>query len=267
VDDSFLQRAASSIPKDAIFLIEDIDCAFASRSDEDHREELYGPLGHPIGPHGARSLVTLSGLLNVIDGGGFGSDEGRLFFATTNHIDRLDPALLRPGRIDLKVAYGLATRDQVHSLFMHFFPESRFLSNEANATTLEAVIGNLATNFSLGIPPAEFSTAELQHYLQGHKTMPMAAVDGVPAWVAEQQMERNTREREREEADRRMRQRPQEMQQTACAGPLTRMQALCFDTIIQKALMFVSKVMDGGDLFCRNVDWRNIGHIRHDVLR
>ncbi|KAJ7803915.1 hypothetical protein B0H13DRAFT_1671445, partial [Mycena leptocephala] len=145
----------------------------------------------------------------------------------TNHIDRLDPALLRPGRIDLKFTYGLATRDQAHSLFMHFFPKSRFLSigkDEANPTTLEAVIGNLATNFSLSIPPAEFSTAELQRCPQGHKTTPMATVDGVPAWVAEQRMERNTRERE--EADRRMRQQRQEMQQTACAGPLTWMQAL-----------------------------------------
>ncbi|KAJ7448869.1 hypothetical protein B0H11DRAFT_2247505 [Mycena galericulata] len=200
VDDSFLQRAASSIPKDSIFLIEDIDCAFVSRSDEDHREEIHGaggrgPLGHATGAHGPRSLVTLSGFLNVIDG--VGSEEGRLFFATTNHIDRLDPALLRPGRIDCKVAYGLATRDQARSLFMHFF---RFLSigkDEAvNTTTLKAVIGNLATNFSLRIPPAEFSTAELQRYLQGHKTTPMAAVDGVPGWVAEQRMERNARERE-----------------------------------------------------------------------
>jgi hypothetical protein len=110
---------------------------------------------------------------------------------------------------------------------MHFFTESRFLSfgkDEVNATTLKAVIGNLATNFSLGIPPAEFSIAELQRYLQGHKTTPMAAVVGVPAWVAEQRMERNTRERE--EVDRRMRQRHQEKQQTASAGPLAWMQAL-----------------------------------------
>ncbi|KAJ6547873.1 P-loop containing nucleoside triphosphate hydrolase protein [Mycena sp. CBHHK59/15] len=38
-----------------------------------------------------------------------GSEEGKLFFATTNYIDRLDRALLRLGRIDRKVVYGLAT--------------------------------------------------------------------------------------------------------------------------------------------------------------
>ncbi|KAJ6570429.1 hypothetical protein B0H10DRAFT_2107909 [Mycena sp. CBHHK59/15] len=108
----------------------DIDCAFASRDDEEELEDspmkIYGA-GRP-GPltaaHGARSLVTLSGLLNVIDG--VGSEEGNLFFATTNYIDHLDPALLRPGRIDRKIAYELATTDQARALFMRFFPATRF---------------------------------------------------------------------------------------------------------------------------------------------
>lgn len=48
-----------------------------------------------------RSGVTFSGLLNAIDG--VASQEGRLFFMTTNHIEKLDPALIRPGRCDVKV--------------------------------------------------------------------------------------------------------------------------------------------------------------------
>lgn len=85
VDDSFLQRAASSIPKRAIFLIEDIDCAFPSREEGEHPMPLLH--GYPgmmgLGPRlssRTRSAVTLSGLLNVIDG--VGSEEGKLFFAT-----------------------------------------------------------------------------------------------------------------------------------------------------------------------------------------
>lgn len=39
--------------------------------------------------------VSLSGLLNAIDG--IGAAEGRLFFCTTNHLGRIDPALSRPG--------------------------------------------------------------------------------------------------------------------------------------------------------------------------
>lgn len=39
--------------------------------------------------------VTLSGLLNAIDG--IASAEGRLLFCTTNHLESIDPALVRPG--------------------------------------------------------------------------------------------------------------------------------------------------------------------------
>ncbi|KAJ7500674.1 P-loop containing nucleoside triphosphate hydrolase protein [Mycena galericulata] len=253
VDDSFLQRAASSIPKHALFLIEDIDCAFASRDDEDEMEEqammMYGG-GGGRGPFGAggrggggegggrpvRSLVTLSGLLNVIDG--VGSEEGKLFFATTNYIDRLDPALLRPGRIDRKVAYDLATADQARALFLRFFPAARFPHfaaratppgenenitriNDDHATSPDGekerrpqtpAIPALATAFSAAIPPGEFSTAELQCYLQGHKTTPVAAVEGAQAWVEEQQEERRAREARDEARKRRVRDRRAQMQ-------------------------------------------------------
>lgn len=83
VDDSFLQRAASSIPKHSIFLLEDIDCAFRTREDdEDDRNVLTGFNGRLGSPFMGmrRSPVTLSALLNVIDG--VGSEEGKLFFAT-----------------------------------------------------------------------------------------------------------------------------------------------------------------------------------------
>ncbi|KAG6852907.1 hypothetical protein C0991_008250 [Blastosporella zonata] len=85
VDDSFLQKAASSIPKNSILLIEDIDCAFPSREDseDDERRGPAQPYGLVSGFNpglGRKSAVTLSGLLNVIDG--VGSEEGKLFFAT-----------------------------------------------------------------------------------------------------------------------------------------------------------------------------------------
>ena len=41
--------------------------------------------------------MTLSGLLNALDGVTSG-ESARLLFMTTNHADRLDPALVRPGR-------------------------------------------------------------------------------------------------------------------------------------------------------------------------
>jgi len=91
VDDSFLQRAVGSIPKGAILLIEDIDCAFSSREDEDEDDAdrrsmpfLPFPMGMGGGRGNRRSAVTLSGLLNVLDG--VGSEEGRIFFATVSYL-------------------------------------------------------------------------------------------------------------------------------------------------------------------------------------
>ncbi|KAJ6475868.1 P-loop containing nucleoside triphosphate hydrolase protein [Mycena vulgaris] len=226
VDDAFLQRAASSIPKHAIFLIEDIDCAF-SREDEDELEDRARAMYPGMGGEAARqatrpprSLVSLSGLLNVIDG--VGSEEGKLFFATTNYIDRLDPALLRPGRIDRKILYELSTTEQARALFLRFFPAARFpdidgpssgaiellvtdakLPTELPTEPVDGRIAALATAFAAAIPSAEFSTAELQCYLQAYKTAPAAAVEGAPGWVADVREERRAREVREAERKRR----------------------------------------------------------------
>lgn len=88
MDDSVLERAVASIPKKSIFLIEDIDCAFPLREDADESaNESYMPPytgmvmpGMRMMPGKRKSNVTLSGLLNVLDG--VGSEEGKIFFAT-----------------------------------------------------------------------------------------------------------------------------------------------------------------------------------------
>jgi len=52
------------------------------------------------------------------------STEERLLFMTTNHIDRLEPALIRPGRVDVKEQIGNASAYQIRKMFERFFPES-----------------------------------------------------------------------------------------------------------------------------------------------
>jgi chaperone BCS1 len=61
-------------------------------------------------------------LLNVLDG--FAAPTGVLFVMTTNHVEKLDPALLRPGRIDYKLYLGKASDRQKVVLYRRFFPES-----------------------------------------------------------------------------------------------------------------------------------------------
>jgi AAA+ superfamily predicted ATPase len=63
--------------------------------------------------------VTLSGLLNAIDGV-FGCD-GRILIMTTNHPEILDEALIRPGRIDAKYQFDNCSRNQVKDLYEMFF--------------------------------------------------------------------------------------------------------------------------------------------------
>jgi chaperone BCS1 len=67
--------------------------------------------------------ITLSGLLNALDG--VSAQEGRLLFATTNRYQSLDPALIRPGRMDIHVEFRLASQYQAKELYKRFyFPDA-----------------------------------------------------------------------------------------------------------------------------------------------
>ncbi len=63
--------------------------------------------------------MTFSGFLNALDG--VASGEERIIFLTTNHIDRLDPALIRPGRVDLAPSVDDAVPEQARTLFTNFY--------------------------------------------------------------------------------------------------------------------------------------------------
>jgi chaperone BCS1 len=66
-----------------------------------------------------QSSVTFSGFLNALDG--VASGEERIIFMTTNHIERLDPALIRPGRVDLVELVDNASPAQARRLFTRFY--------------------------------------------------------------------------------------------------------------------------------------------------
>jgi chaperone BCS1 len=65
------------------------------------------------------TAITLSGLLNALDG--VDAQEGRILFATTNKYTNLDPALCRPGRMDLHIEFKHASKYQAMQLFKRFF--------------------------------------------------------------------------------------------------------------------------------------------------
>ncbi len=89
------------------FLVfEDADVAFEGREQKDE---------------GFMKGVTFSGLLNAIDG--LSSGESRILFMTTNHIEKLDPALIRPGRIDLLINVDLLDSNQTERMYNRFFDD------------------------------------------------------------------------------------------------------------------------------------------------
>ena len=93
-------------PPRSLILIEDVDAFFVAREKQDARIE-----------------VSFSGLLNALDG--VAAQEGRIVVLTTNHREKLDPALIRPGRIDVAVELGNASTDQLRRLFLRFFPQAQ----------------------------------------------------------------------------------------------------------------------------------------------
>merc|ERR1711894_137147 len=70
---------------------------------------------------GGLNRLTFSGLLNAIDG--VTSTEGRIVFMTTNYVDRLDPALIRPGRVDMKEKIDYASDYQLQQMYLRFYPD------------------------------------------------------------------------------------------------------------------------------------------------
>lgn len=69
-----------------------------------------------------QSSITFSGFLNGLDG--VVSGEERIVFMTTNHAENLDPALVRPGRVDLAALIDNAVPEQAKALFLHFYKDS-----------------------------------------------------------------------------------------------------------------------------------------------
>lgn len=70
--------------------------------------------------------LTLAGLLEVLDG--VMEMDGRMLVITTNYPERLDAALTRPGRIDMKLNFGRCTSRSLAQMYEHFFNDTEHLS-------------------------------------------------------------------------------------------------------------------------------------------
>jgi mitochondrial chaperone BCS1 len=120
-NDRSLKNAVYDIPENSFILFEDIDCMATGNARPHSGSLASGQIFQKHDPMD-RFGVTLSGLLNVLDG--FNAPENVLFVMTTNRIEALDEALLRPGRIDYKLLLGKAVEPQKLELYRRFFPQA-----------------------------------------------------------------------------------------------------------------------------------------------
>lgn len=137
--DDQLSEAMADAPERSVLVFEDIDAVFRGRGSDEARG------------------VSFSGLLNAIDG--VAAQEGRALFMTTNHVERLDPALIRAGRADVHAELGLVGSQAARSLFLRFFPED----------------AALADRFARALGDGRYTPAALQGWLLSHASDAEAA--------------------------------------------------------------------------------------------
>lgn len=151
--DSMLKAALQAVPRNSVVVLEDVDALFSL-----NRKNLRD---FPL---------SFSGLLNALDG--IGGKDASIFVLTSNHIERLDPALIRPGRIDVHIEFPTCTDQQIHLMFKQYYPE-------APDSITEDFVGRVR---NLRDCMKGLTTATLQQYFIIHRTSTAAeAAQGVDA--------------------------------------------------------------------------------------
>jgi chaperone BCS1 len=147
LSDEALRGLIDALPPATVLLTEDIDCAFAEKR-----------------AAGEARGVTMSGLLNALDG--VSSREGRVLFLTTNHPERLDPALVRPGRVDRSFHLGHTSPDQARRMFAWFYAAGR----------PDPAVDHWSREFAARVPAGRVCAAAVQEHLLRFRDDPVAAV-------------------------------------------------------------------------------------------
>lgn len=117
--------------EDKIILIEDIDCMGDivkkrkqdSDSDSDNEIDIKSvnskKIKNFLKDSNTDKTLTLSDILNIIDG--INETPGRILIISSNHYEKLDPALVRPGRIDHHIILGNASVETIREIYYNYF--------------------------------------------------------------------------------------------------------------------------------------------------
>lgn len=169
---SNLRKLLMKTTSKSIIVIEDIDCSLelTNRSSGEKKEKP--PAQKPL-PSGAAESgeeaqvrsVTLSGLLNFTDGLWSCCGSERIFVFTTNHAERLDPALLRSGRMDMHIFMGYCSFPALKILVKNYLGEREEEEEEEERVwmELEEVI------VKVEITPADVSEVLIKNRRRGRR--------------------------------------------------------------------------------------------------
>ncbi|KAF2490769.1 P-loop containing nucleoside triphosphate hydrolase protein [Lophium mytilinum] len=165
MDDSSILDAFQGLGGGCVVVLEDVDSAGITREN--------GKKGN------SSSKLTLSGLLNAIDGNAAPDD--RLLIMTSNCPDDLDEALVRPGRIDRQIYLGHISQSSAAIIFTRLV--AKLAAREG--IIKEEEVEPLAQRFAEQIPEDTVTPAEVQNFLQMRRGEPLRAIDEVGPWVAD----------------------------------------------------------------------------------
>lgn len=140
MNDDDLAELLRAAPPRSMLLLEDVDAIFVERAANSTKKEQGGG-------------ISFSGLLNALDGAA--AQEGCVIVMTTNHKDRLDEALIRPGRCDVHVHIAKASQDQARRMFYRFFSRAMAVKSTDGAGTVTTAV------------PHGFATGDVVKYKQG----------------------------------------------------------------------------------------------------
>ncbi|KAL2131090.1 hypothetical protein VTI74DRAFT_5564 [Chaetomium olivicolor] len=217
-DDSVLEKLFTSLPPRCLVLLEDIDAVGIKRrpprryrddeDDTDDSDKDDDKSDSDSDLDRGRSSCTLSGLLNVLDG--VASQEGRIVLMTSNFAEKLDKALVRPGRVDKMIYLGHISQRSSELMFLRMYaPDADGPAPADRAVCLpEDQLKQLALAFSQKIPNEVFTPAQIQGYLLNYRNSPLDAAGHIEAWVKEELLQiAAAKEKERKAAEAKKRRR------------------------------------------------------------
>ncbi|TEA10826.1 putative mitochondrial chaperone BCS1-B [Colletotrichum sidae] len=235
--DGDLENLFTALPPKCIVLLEDIDAVGIERrrrlgldqdSDDDDEESAGGGDDEGSERSFARCRCTLSGLLNVLDG--VASQEGRIVLMTSNAVNKLDKALIRPGRIDRMIYLGNISQQSAKGMFQRMYRPQKsaeeqevLLEKNDDGAVLrrrrrrrrEDEIDALADGFSKEIPDEVFTPAQLQGYLLKYRSGPEEAAERIAEWVVDEQRVMDDARRRKKEAAARLARRKKTLKMKA----------------------------------------------------